>query len=230
MFFFLLRILGFADHAHRCCQLPAGSPGCSYANYHVSDYMDYKNLTGFVKTIDCDSDFVPTRKDVFALDCEMCYTTVGLELTRVTVVDINRKTVYDALVKPTNKIVDYNTTYVLCSKVIEVGSELILTIFRRYSGITEKTLQNVTRTLRDVQAVLLSMFNSKTILIGHSLESDFKALKLIHDCVVDTSVLYPHKMGPPMKRALKTLCIENLKRIIQEDGQSREWVVVEIRF
>lgn len=63
------------------------------------------------------------------------------------------------------------------------------------------------------------MFNSKSILIGHSLESDFKALKLIHDSVVDTSILYPHKMGPPKKRALKTLCIENLKRIIQEDGK-----------
>lgn len=72
--------------------------------------------------------------------------------------------------------------------------------------------------MRDIQAVLLSMFHAKTVLIGHSLDSDFKALKLIHDVVVDTSVLYPHKMGLPKKRALKTLCIENLKRIIQEDG------------
>lgn len=64
------------------------------------------------------------------------------------------------------------------------------------------------------------MFHSKTILIGHSLDSDMKALKLIHDVYVDTSVLYPHKMGPPKKRALKTLCIENLKRIIQENGMS----------
>lgn len=73
-------------------------------------------------------------------------------------------------------------------------------------------------TLRDVQAVLLSMFHSKTILIGHSLDSDFKALKLIHSVVVDTSILFPHKMGPPKKRALKTLAIENLKIIIQESG------------
>lgn len=80
-------------------------------------------------------------------------------------------------------------------------------------------LAHETRTLRDVQAVLLSMFHAKTILIGHSLESDLKTLKLIHDVVVDTSVLFPHKMGPPKKRALKTLCIENLKRIIQESGQ-----------
>lgn len=84
-----------------------------YANYHVTDYLDPNNLTGFIKTIACDDDYVPSRKDVFALDCEMCYTTVGLELTRVTVVDINRKIVYDALVKPDNKIIDYNTMYVL---------------------------------------------------------------------------------------------------------------------
>lgn len=82
-------------------------------------------------------------------------------------------------------------------------------------------LSETTTTLYNVQAVLLSMFNSETILIGHSLDSDFKALKLIHDVVVDTSVLYPHKMGPPKKRALKTLCIENLKRIIQENGKMR---------
>lgn len=105
--------VGFADNSHRCCQQPAGSPGCMYANYHVTDYLDPNNLTGFIKTIACDDDYVPTRKDIFALDCEMCYTTVGLELTRVTVVDINRKIVYDALVKPDNRIIDYNTMYVL---------------------------------------------------------------------------------------------------------------------
>lgn len=191
---------GFADNAHRCCQLPSGSPGCSYANYHVTDYVDFGHMTGFVQTSETDDGYVPTRKDIFALDCEMCYTTVGLELTRVTVVDINKTVVYDALVKPDNRIVDYNTTY---------------------SGISAATLANVTRTLRDVQRMLRTMFNANTVLIGHSLESDLKALKLIHDRVVDTSVLYPHKMGPPKKRALKTLCIENLKRIIQEDGEWR---------
>uniref|UniRef100_A0A182F9B4 Uncharacterized protein n=1 Tax=Anopheles albimanus TaxID=7167 RepID=A0A182F9B4_ANOAL len=192
---------GFADNLHNCCQQPSGTPGCMYANYHVSSYMDYDNLTGFVKTIDPPEDYEPSKRDVFALDCEMCYTTGGLELTRVTVVDINEKTVYDTLVKPLNRIVDYNT---------------------RFSGITEKMLQKTSTTLCNVQAVLLSMFNSETILIGHSLESDFKALKLIHDVVVDTSVLYPHKMGPPKKRALKTLCIENLKKIIQENDAGHD--------
>lgn len=106
--------LGFADNHHRCCQQPAGTPGCSYANYHVTDFMDMDNLTGYVTTIDKadlpdGSEYVPTKKDIYALDCEMCYTTHGIELTRVTVVDINARTVYDALVKPDNKIIDYNT-------------------------------------------------------------------------------------------------------------------------
>ena len=71
--------------------------------------------------------------------------------------------------------------------------------------------------LETIQAVLLMMFSSKTILIGHSLESDLKALKLLHETVVDTSVVFPHKMGPPYKRALRMLSAELLMRIIQND-------------
>ena len=46
---------------------------------------------------------------VYAMDCEMCYTTAGLQLTRVTVVDVNMDTVFESIVKPSHPIVDYNT-------------------------------------------------------------------------------------------------------------------------
>jgi RNA exonuclease 1 len=39
-------------------------------------------------------------------------------------------------------------------------------------------MEDVQTSLRDVQAVLLSLFTDKTILMGHSLESDLTALKV----------------------------------------------------
>lgn len=91
--------------------------------------------------------------------------------------------------------------------------------FFRFSGITEDHMIGVTTSILDVQATLLTMFSNETILVGHSLESDFKALKLIHNTVVDTSHVFPHKNGYPQKRALKNLCSEYLRKIIQNDGE-----------
>ncbi|EOB04805.1 RNA exonuclease 1-like protein [Anas platyrhynchos] len=126
-----------------------------------------------------------------------CYTSQGLELTRVTVVDDKLQVVYDTFVKPHNEVIDYNTSF---------------------SGVTEDNLKNTKTTLRDVQAVLLNLFSADTILIGHSLENDFFVLKLIHDTVVDTSILFPHRLGPPNKRALRSLMADYLMRIHQGDG------------
>ncbi|KAJ8687416.1 hypothetical protein QAD02_023210 [Eretmocerus hayati] len=180
---------------YMCCKQDGMSDGCCDASTHVWDHIDVENLRGYVSTFDKGSKHDDDH-GVFALDCEMCYTTEGLELTRVTVVNEDCQVVYETLVKPTHPIIDYNT---------------------RFSGISEEDMENVTTTLLEVQATLLSMFSSKTILVGHSLESDFKALKLLHDTVVDTSVMFPHKNGPPLKRALKNLCSEYLRKIIQND-------------
>ncbi|XP_063085022.1 RNA exonuclease 1 homolog isoform X2 [Cavia porcellus] len=193
------RVAGGWETQYMCCSAAVGSVGCQVAKQHVQDGRK-ENLEGFVRTFEKEL-AGDTHAGIYALDCEMSYTTYGLELTRVTVVDTDMQVVYDTFVKPENEIVDYNT---------------------RFSGVTEADLVDTSITLRDVQAVLLSMFSADTILIGHSLESDLLALKVIHSTVVDTAVLFPHRLGLPYKRSLRNLMADYLRQIIQDnvDGHS----------
>lgn len=189
------KIAGYIETRYTCCQGDLGAEGCQVAKYHVHESNKWENRTGYLRTLPC-SPVIDGDYGVYAMDCEMVYTQGGQELARVTVTDCDNNSVYETLVRPDRKVIDFNT---------------------RFSGITAEDMEGVTTTIRDVQAVLLSLFTEKTILIGHSLESDLSAVKIIHDTVVDTAVVFPHRLGPPYKRALKTLMAEYLKKIIQDD-------------
>ncbi|XP_070688582.1 RNA exonuclease 1 homolog [Pempheris klunzingeri] len=193
------KVAGGWETNYSCCSAAVGAPGCQVSKQHVQDGRK-ESFDGYVSTF---SKALPPDGNggVFALDCEMCYTKQGLELTRVTVIDSELKVIYDTFVKPESKVVDYNT---------------------RFSGVTEEDLENTTISLRDVQAVLLSMFSAESILIGHSLESDLLALKLIHSSVVDTAIVFPHRLGLPYKRALRNLMADHLKRIIQDNVEGHD--------
>ncbi|RUS20503.1 hypothetical protein BC937DRAFT_95041 [Endogone sp. FLAS-F59071] len=134
------------------------------------------------------------RKRLVAMDCEMCKSLSGTELTRVTLVDENSTVIFDELVMPTEPIVDYLT---------------------QYSGITEERLRGTTTSLRDVQRRLLDLIDHDTILVGHSLEHDLKALKMTHPHIIDTAYVFHHTRGPPYKPGLKWLANRWLNREIQ---------------
>mmetsp|Transcript_66788 Transcript_66788/g.157291 ORF Transcript_66788/g.157291 Transcript_66788/m.157291 type:complete len:585 (-) Transcript_66788:116-1870(-) len=137
----------------------------------------------------------PDARHLVAIDCEMVMTASGLSLARVSLVREDT-VLYDTHVRPAEPVTDYLT---------------------KFSGITEETLAGVEVSREDVQKRLQELLSDQTILVGHSLESDLKALQLVHERVIDTVLLYPHPRGWPFRQSLAGLTSSVLKRKLHRD-------------
>lgn len=144
---------------------------------------------------------------IFALDCEMVRTTIGLELARITLIeveefspekDIAYKIVWNEIVKPNNPVVDYLTVY---------------------SGMTKDIIDNATVSIEQVQAALVATIRSDDILVGHSLENDLRVMHFVHTTVVDTAVLFRPSNGR-FKYSLRALAARLLRLQIQKTNSS----------
>ncbi|KAJ3106820.1 hypothetical protein HDU97_005532 [Phlyctochytrium planicorne] len=144
-------------------------------------------------------DSVPEFKEIVACDCEMCYTSGGMELARITVIGIDGAVLLDELVKTMFPIVDLNT---------------------EWSGI--KSLEEAKHDLNSVKKLLCKFMSSKTIIIGHGLENDLNAMRISHEFIVDTSVMFPVRaaaaQGARAKHSLKHLTEKLLEKRIQTSG------------
>ncbi|XP_009868549.1 PREDICTED: putative RNA exonuclease NEF-sp [Apaloderma vittatum] len=151
-----------------------GSPGCK----------------GYIDT-ECDQQRTDSSP-LFGLDCEMCLTAKGNEVTRVSLVDAQGQCLLNELVKPESTVVNYRT---------------------RFSGITKKMLLPVKTRLSDIQTRLKKMLPHDAVLVGHSLNADLQALEMIHPSVIDTSLLFARNEGRRFK--LKFLAKAVLGKEIQ---------------
>ncbi|RUS79864.1 hypothetical protein EGW08_012390 [Elysia chlorotica] len=160
--------------------LPIKTKGCKYRNF-VFSKDKYDEVT--------------EKSPLFAVDCEMCFTSAKRnELTRVSIVTEEGQVIYDELVKPKNKILDYLT---------------------KFSGITKELLDPVTKTIGDVQQEIQKLLPGDAIMCGQSLNSDLLALKMFHPYVIDTSVVFNMSGHKGVKAGLRKLTQFFLGRTIQ---------------
>ncbi|KZT36848.1 hypothetical protein SISSUDRAFT_1049379 [Sistotremastrum suecicum HHB10207 ss-3] len=178
-----------------CCSQPLGSTGCDIGVhvFYENEVADLHARHAFSYTESSSASVL----DVVALDCEMIYTTGGMRVARVSIVDGDGKEVFDELVRMDEgvSVLDFNT---------------------RFSGIT--SLDEARLNLVSVRKALQSYIGPSTIVIGHALENDLKTLRMIHPRCVDTVELFPHHAGLPYRRALRALVSEKLGQSIQAGG------------
>ncbi|VDB90083.1 unnamed protein product [Peniophora sp. CBMAI 1063] len=162
-----------------------------------------------------------TALDIAALDCEMVYTTGGMRIARVSVVDATGREVLDELIAMDRgvTVVDYNTRFSGLSAASFPSSPASPVSFPYQ--LAQSAPQSKSKTplpLASVRRLLAHYVDAHTILIGHGLENDLRALRMIHPLVVDTAALFAHQRGWPFRRALRDLAREHLGRSIQTGG------------
>ncbi|KAI9508949.1 Rexo1 protein [Russula earlei] len=194
---------GERTRTYTCCSLTADvhADGCTRG-----PHVFYETEASLLHARHPFSESPPSTSsvlDIVALDCEMVYTTGGFRIARVSVVDASGKEVFDELIKMDDgvQVVDFNT---------------------RFSGIRpEEYTTRAVLPLESVRRALAQLISADTILIGHALDNDLRALRMVHRRVVDTAVLFPHPRGPPYRRALRDLTKEYLSRSIQAGDGSK---------
>ncbi|KAH7068209.1 hypothetical protein BKA63DRAFT_109447 [Paraphoma chrysanthemicola] len=214
---FAKRMKGAAPEPTRlsCCNEPVGSPGCVTHETHVFKISDSKRLSLVMPFVETPENDEATPQTAVCFDCEMGYTTRGLELMRLTVVSWpSHRPVLDVLVRPIGHILDVNT---------------------RFSGITAEQFINakpydpenpklVRKDLRIVESphqardLFLSHITRSTPVLGHALENDLNTIRLIHPTIIDTVLLFPTRQGLPYRHGLRTLAKWHLNEEIQQGG------------
>ena len=222
---------------YRCCGEAVGdSAGCSTGDNHVFKVSDPKRLAGvtnFAETPD------NSEKIEYAVcfDCEMGYTVHGLELIRLTATSWpTGEELVDVLVRPKGEILDLNSRY------SGVWPQDIANAQPYASGTTpnpspvkepsakdttpasgnERRKFKIVDTPEAARDLLFSLITPDTPLIGHGLENDLNAVRIIHPTLVDTVLLYPHRLGLPYRHGLKMLAAKHLDKQIQVENPAMQ--------
>ena len=212
------------DLVYACCNEDVGkSSGCTQASSHVFKISEPKRL-GLIMPFE-ETPHNPQASDpkrAVAFDCEMGYTTMGLELIRLTATSWpTGEELLDVLVRPLGAVLDLNSRFsgVFPQDYIDAtpwdSNEAPTKNLPDANGKPSLRLVDSPFAAR---TLLFSLITPSTPLIGHALDNDLNATRIIHPSIVDTVLLYPHPRGLPLRFGLKVLMKKHLDRDIQTGG------------
>lgn len=210
------KIVGRSEASFPCCNQLEGSEGCTDADTHVFNVKHPPRLASILQFERTPHPGVESPGTPISFDCEMGYTTLGMEVIRLTAVTWPEgRVVVDVLVRPYGEILDLNT---------------------RFSGVTREAYANAVEyepgtelasaDLRKVgspaiaRQLLFDQLTPDTPVLGHAIENDLNVCRIIHPFVIDTVLLYPHPRGLPIRYSLKVLTQKYLSRGIQTGGEA----------
>jgi hypothetical protein len=203
------------EASYTCCNDVVGSPGCTIGDTHVFKISEPKRLAAVMKFETTKSNPSAKPHTAVCFDCEMGYTCYGLELIRLTATSWpSGSPLIDVLVRPIGAILDLN------SRFSGVHPE-------QFFNAPEYDLVKVAKDPKTLHIVphpaaardlLCSYLTLNTPLLGHALENDLNAVRLIHPTIVDTVLLFPHPAGLPVRNGLRNLTKMKLDWDIQQGG------------
>ncbi|KAK3051535.1 RNA exonuclease 3 [Extremus antarcticus] len=203
-----------------CCNGLLGSDGCTINVDHVFKTTSPARLAAVLPFITTPKNDKPksdrkghTLKAV-TFDCEMGYTTSGLELIRLTAVSWPAGgLLLDILVRPPGTIIDFN------SQFSGVWPEPFANAKAYDDSSPDGNDGSIVENIERARELLCQYLTPTTPLIGHAIDNDLNVVRLCHPTIIDTIILFPHPRGGlPMRLGLKALTSQHLGRAIQTGG------------
>ncbi|PWY90188.1 RNA exonuclease Rex3 [Aspergillus heteromorphus CBS 117.55] len=219
-------ITGHREAYFSCCNESLGtSSGCTKGQTHVFKVSETKRLASILQFEKTPAQPGKGPLPPVCFDCEMGYTTLGLELIRLTAVSWPKgEALLDILVRPIGEVLDLNSRF---SGVFPEHYTRAIPYGTADSQTNASTLEDgevdspplqVVDSPATARALLFEYLQPDTPLIGHAIDNDLNASRIIHPTIIDTILLYPHPRGLPIRMGLKALTKRHLDRDIQTGG------------
>ena len=223
------RITGPKAANYPCCSGGVGSEGCTIAETHVFKVSESKRLASILQFERTPEPGSERRRVPVAIDCEMGFTTLGMEMIRLTAVSWPQgQELLDVLVRPMGEVLDLNTRFSGVSKDQFNKALPYGTSRPEHEDSTSEEGELESQPFEKVDSpaaarkLLFDLLSPDTPLIGHAIDNDLNVCRIIHPFVIDTVLLFPHPRGLPVRYGLKLLASKYLNLGIQTKGRGHD--------